>query len=355
MNKILSQYLMRTILVNTALVMAVLLALAALFEFIAELDGTRGNYQAPQAILFALLRLPQLASEMLPIAALIGALLGLGGLAAGSEIIVMRAAGLSVWRLASMVAVAGFILVIITGLVAEFIGPPLDYYARTMRVEARSQQTDDRVSNAAWVKDGPVYMHLERVNSEYQFGSIYLFRFDESNKLESIARAGSSRIDENDRWIFEDYVETQFLDDGVQAEESSLAIRSFNISPEMLGISLVKPLSLSGQGLLTYISYLQDNELDSSAYETELWYRISRTATVMVMPVLGLAFVFGSLRTGGTGGRLMIGVVVGLAYNLAGDMLANSGRVFELNPAIVAWFPTVVLIAVTIFALNRAR
>jgi lipopolysaccharide export system permease protein len=348
---------MRTILVNTALVMAVLLALAALFEVIAELDGTRGGYQAPQAILFAVLRLPQLGSEMLPIAALIGPLLGLGGLAAGSEIIVMRAAGLSVWRLASMVAVSGFILVIITGLVAEFIGPPLDYYARTMRAEARSQQADDRVGkgNAAWVKDGPVYMHLERVNSEYQFGSIYLFRFDKSNKLESIARASSSNIDENDQWILEDYVETRFFDDGVQAAESSLAVRSFNISPEMLGISLVKPLSLSGQGLLTYISYLQENELDSSAYETELWYRISRTATVMVMPVLGLAFVFGSLRTGGTGGRLMIGVVIGLAYNLAGDMLANSGRVFELNPAIVAWLPTAVLIAVTVFALNRAR
>ncbi len=94
MNGILNQYLMRTILASTALVLVVLLALAGLFEFIAELDDTRGDYQTPRVILYTLLRLPQLAFEMLPVAALIGALLGLGALAANSEIVVMRSAGL---------------------------------------------------------------------------------------------------------------------------------------------------------------------------------------------------------------------------------------------------------------------
>ena len=136
MTGLLSQYLMRTILTSTALVLVVLLALAGLFEFIAQLEDIEGNYETPQAILFAALRLPNLAFEMLPVSALIGSLLGLGGLAANSEIIVMRAAGLSVRKLASMVAFAGFVMLVITGLLGEFIGPPLDYYARNMRNEA---------------------------------------------------------------------------------------------------------------------------------------------------------------------------------------------------------------------------
>ena len=93
---LLSQYMMRTILASTALVLVVLLALAGLFEFIAELDDIKGDYQTPQAILFTALRLPNLAFEMLPVAALIGSLLGLGALAGNSEIIVMRSAGSSV-------------------------------------------------------------------------------------------------------------------------------------------------------------------------------------------------------------------------------------------------------------------
>jgi lipopolysaccharide export system permease protein len=73
------------------------------------------------------------------------------------------------------------------------------------------------------------------------------------------------------------------------------------------------------------------------------------------MPILSLSFVFGSLRSGGAGGRLMIGVVVGLAYYLASETLANSGQVFKLDPAIVNWLPFVVLCAITTIALVRIR
>jgi lipopolysaccharide export system permease protein len=73
------------------------------------------------------------------------------------------------------------------------------------------------------------------------------------------------------------------------------------------------------------------------------------------MPVLALAFVFGSLRTGGAGGRLMIGVIIGLAYYLASETLANSGQVFHLNPILVTWLPSGILTAVTLYALSRIR
>ena len=76
---LLTRYLMRTILASTALVLLVLLALAILFEFIGQLDDVQGGFGIPQALLFAALRVPQLSFEMLPIAALIGSLLGLPG------------------------------------------------------------------------------------------------------------------------------------------------------------------------------------------------------------------------------------------------------------------------------------
>jgi len=354
-NAILSQYMMRAIIAATALVLVVLLALAGLFEFIAELDDTQGDYQTPRVVLYTLLRLPQLAFEMLPVAVLIGSLLALGGLAANSEIIVMRSAGLSIRQLSGMVAVTGFALLVFTGLLGEFIGPPLDYYARNMRMDARFEQDDDRLGNETWVRDGPVVLHLERVSSEFEFGSVYLFLLDDDSGLAAIARAENSGIDDDERWILENLRETRFRDDGVQVVESPVAIESFDIDAEVLGVSLVKPQSLSGKGLLSYIGYLKRNNLDARRYETELWYRVARTATVMIMPVLALAFVFGSLRTGGAGARLMIGIVIGLAYYLASEMLANSGQVFNLNPALIAWLPTIALVLVTGFALSRVR
>lgn len=355
MNGILTQYLMRSILTVTALVLLVLLALVGLFEFIGELDNTKGDYQTAQAVLYILLRLPQIAFEMLPIAALIGSLLALGALASNSEIIVMRSAGLSVRRLAAMVGVAGMAMLILAGLLGEFIGPPLDYFARNMRLQAQSDQADGRLGRDAWARDGNEFLHFERVSSEYDFGSIYVFRFDDANRLQSIARAENSGVDGDGKWILHNLSETRFVDDGVQVVESSRAIEDFDIDASVLGISLVKPQSLSGRGLLSYIAYLKRNSLDASGYEAELWYRVARTVTVIVMPLLALAFVFGSLRTGGAGARLMIGVVIGLGYYLAAEMLANSGQVFNLNPALIAWLPSGLLVVVTLFALYRVR
>lgn len=355
MNSILSGYLTRIVLTSTAMVLAVLLALAGLFEFIAELEDIKNDYRLPQAISYALLRLPILAFELMPVAVLIGSLLGLGGIAANSEIIVMRASGMSVRRLAGLVAIPGMILVVLTALLGEFIGPPLDFYARNMRVEARLGQGDDRLGNETWVKDGETFLHLERVNSEFEFGSVYLYRFDDSNRLAAIALADNSGINDDETWRLENFRETTFFDNRVKVTEEVMTTEQFEVNAELLGSGLAKPLSLSLRGLQSYIDYLERNDLDAGQYETEFWYRISRTLSVLIMPVLSLAFVFGSLRTGGAGGRLMIGVAIGLSYYLASEMLANSGQVYDLDPALVSWLPSIVLLVVTLFALSRIR
>jgi len=346
---------MRTILASTMLVLMVLLGLATLFEFIGELDNKMGDYGIPQALMYSVLRLPQLASQMLPMATLIGALLGLGGLASNSELVVMRSAGLSVGKLSGMVAITGVVIMVITALIGEYIGPPLDYFARTMRNEARFQQDGRNSGNPAWVKDGQVILHLERVNSDFEFGGIYMFRFNDDNSLRSIARAENSGIDDSDKWILENFRETRFQDDGVQVVESSREVQSFDLSGDMLGITLVKPISLSVKGLLSYINYLKKNNLSSGRYETELWSRIATTVTVVIMPILALSFVFGSLRVSGSGGRIMIGVMIGLGYYLASEMVANSGQVYDLNPALVTWLPSLALLAVTVFSIDRIR
>jgi lipopolysaccharide export system permease protein len=291
---------------------------------------------------------------MLPVAALIGSLLGLGSLANSSEIVVMRTAGISIRRLAAMVSIAGMVLMIVAALVGEFIGPPLDYFARHMKNEALFEQEED-FGSAAWVKDGPVILHLERVNTEFEFGGIYLYRFNDDHSLFSVGRAENAGIDDSDQWVLENFRATRFEKDGVRVVQSSLAVESFDINSELLGVTLVKPISLSARGLLSYIRYLQKNGLTAERYQTELWSRIAKTAAVIVMPVLALAFVFGSLRSAGHGTRLLLGVLIGLAWFLASEMLANSGQVFNLNPVTVTWLPSLALVVITVFALNRVR
>jgi len=93
---LIDRYILRTVLGMTGLVVSVLLVLAALFTFIGEQgDVGQGRYTELSALTYAALNLPQQTWELLPIAALIGSLLGLGVLARGSELTVLRSSGVS--------------------------------------------------------------------------------------------------------------------------------------------------------------------------------------------------------------------------------------------------------------------
>lgn len=352
---LLTGYLMRTILSSTFLVLAVLLALAGLFQFIGNLDDVQGDFGMLQVLLYSLMRLPQISFEMLPMAALIGSLLGLGALANKSELVVMRTAGISVVKLSGMVALSGLVLLMIAALIGEFIAPPLDYFARNLRNEARFSQSERASGNPAWVKNGDLILHLERVNSELEFGGVYLFRFNPDDTLQSVARAENAGIADDDQWVLENFRETRFGRDGVQTNASSLTTESLEVGSDVLGITLVKPVSLSARGLVSYVRYLRSNDMSSITYEMELWSRVASTITVTLMPVLALAFVFGSLRSAGAGSRLMIGVMIGLGYFLASETLSSSGQVFDLNPVLVTFIPTLALVFITVIALARVR
>src|SRR5690606_20772962 len=135
-----------------------------------------GNYGQWQALRYVLLQLPGTALEFLPVAALLGALLGLGQLARGSEFTVMRAAGVSITRIAGAVALAGLSLVPAAAAVAEWVAPPLSQAARIGRALERNGSAD-LVQGAAWLRDGDL---LVRADAR---GGFLLFELDGPGRL----------------------------------------------------------------------------------------------------------------------------------------------------------------------------
>ena len=217
-----------------------------------------------------------------------------------------------------------------------------------MRDEARYEKGDVEASKAAWVKDGPVILHLERVNAEFEFGGIYLFRFNDDNSLQSIAHADNSEIDETDRWVLENLRETSFRDDGVQVNNSPRAVESFDVSSEWLGITLVKPISLSARGLLSYIDLPEKKRPGGRPLRGRTLVESVRHRHCCdhANSCVGIRVRIPALGRGGRK-RLMIGVLIGLAYFLASEMLTSSGQVFNLNPAVITWVPTIALLLIT--------
>ena len=91
MIKTVDRYIIGTILRGVGLVGAIVLVLGGLFLFMEQQDDIGvGRYTTADALLFVVLNLPQQVWELLPITALIGALLALGNLARGSELTVLQ-------------------------------------------------------------------------------------------------------------------------------------------------------------------------------------------------------------------------------------------------------------------------
>ncbi|MEM7284127.1 MAG: LPS export ABC transporter permease LptG [Pseudomonadota bacterium] len=353
---ILDRYLVKAILQSVALVLLVLLALGIFVSFVGQLDniGT-GTYDLTDAVVYVLLTIPKQAFDMLPVAALLGTLLALGQMATHSELIVMRASGISLFRMSRTVLIAGVLLAMLAGTLGEFIAPPAEQYARSSRALA----LDDRLSIAggrsAWIKDQQTIINVDELRGSQDLGGVYLFEFDEAHQLKRISRAASADVGSDGEWRLSDIQETTFESDKVSGRSVFQRDQPTILRPELVGLSVVDPDSLASRGLRSYVSYLQQNALDSHRYEVAYWSRLSEIASVIFMTALALPFAFGSLRSAGTGQRLLVGVLIGVAYVLASKTMSNSGEVFGFNPFVAAWLPALSLALLSTILIWRTR
>ena len=355
---VLDRYVATAVLRGVFLVMAVLISVGTVFEFMGQLpDVGTAQYTIRDAMAFVVLRIPRLVVRLLPAAALIGALVGLGNLAVQRELVVMRSSGVSLARLAGSVASAGVVLMIVMALLGESLAPSMSVYARDMRTRALLD-TEDIASGGAstWLKSGDRIVNLRREVNGFGFGGVYLFELDGEQGLTHIAHADTTDIDQANRWILENYAETVFEGStGVTASTDRLAVKDYGLSLDLLEFSVIRADLLDTSGLTRYIAYLQANDLDAAPYLIAFWARMADIVSVAIMTLLALPFVLGGMRSAGTGVRVLIGLLIGLAYYVTAQAFANSGQVFDLDPRVVAWLPTAALLLVNALAFSRVR
>ncbi len=353
---ILDRYIIRSILGAVLLVISVLLILGALFVFIDQQgDIGVGHYTVLSALQFTLLNVPQQAFDLLPIAALMGSLAGLGSLAHGSEITVIRASGISVARICGTVLMAGILLIGVEVLLGEFLAPPLREAAKEQKAFSKFNDVSFG-GGGAWVRDGNTILNIARQSGERQFGGMQVFELSPDHRhLIAIGHAGRATAGSNRHWRLSEYAESRFNDDSVVAVPSGQRSLESNVTAGFLGLAVDTPDQLTSRALWSFIQYLHANSLDAREYVFAFWSRIARTVAIAFAVLLGIPFILGSLRSAGTGTRLMLSLIIGLAFFLLQKLIESGALVFNLDPLILAWLPTALLATVTLLLLARAR
>ncbi|MEY4377753.1 MAG: hypothetical protein RJB26_2303 [Pseudomonadota bacterium] len=357
--KLLDRYLAKTVLLYTALVMAVLLSLGALFVFLRQQgDIGHGSYSTLDAFLFTLCQLPGQAFELMPMAALVGTLLGLGALQRDGELVVMRATGMSVWRLAAAVAGGGVMLSVLMLVLAQWVAPSLDLLSRQSKTFARFADVELGTltgAGGAWVRDGRHVMSIGQQNADGRFSALTVFEFDPQHRLVSMASASSARAVASGTWALEGWRETRIAERGVTTVGPKVQTLQTGLSPDFLGLAVVNPSSLSLTGLWSYVQYQRRNGLAAVPFEIAFWSRIARLLSVVLVCMLAVPFTSALARSGGGGRQTVTGILLGVALFLFTRTVENSGQVYGLDPVLIGWGPAALLALVTATLLARAR
>ncbi len=226
----------------------------------------------------------------MPIGVLIGSLLGLGALARGSELTVMRAAGLSVWRIAGSVAMAGTLLIFVAVLCGEFLAPPLQSMAKQQKLLSKFSTITFAGRSGPWVRDGNLLIHVSQQSAAGEFAGMVIFELDDDHVLKSVASASTASVQPDGNWKLSHYASTKFGGERIESEMQDSRDFSSSVGGDFLALTVSQPRQLETRVLWGLIRHLKENALDSSEQEFAFWSRIARTSAILVRGAARRAF-----------------------------------------------------------------
>ncbi len=352
---LITRYLVVNILGFTAIVGLALVAIYTFISFVAEIDSAgQGGFGVAQLLAYSLLMLPAGLYTLMPIIALLGTLMGLGALANQNEITAMRAGGVTVVRIGKAAVLAGGLLGLLAIVLGDWLAPLGTQAARNYKTEARSGVAVGVAAKPVWLRDGDHILHIQRLLSEDHIADVEIYTLRPDLSLaESMQVREAHYVD--GRWRLMEVRATRFEEGRTVASALPTLDWSGSVEPDVLRLFVLEANSLSTPGLMRLISYLEDNGLDTADYRLSLWRKLVAPLTVVAMMLFAVPFVLGSQRGSGAGQRLLIGILIGLAFYVINEVSASLGQLYAWPPVLAAGLPTALLAALALRRLQRAR
>jgi lipopolysaccharide export system permease protein len=334
-------YLGRVLLNQILLVLGVLVGVFVFVTFIDQVSylGT-GQYSLLDAIKYVLLSTPRIVYEVFPMAVLVGAILGLSLLAVDSELIVMRSSGISIGQITVAVLKLGFLLALVALLIGEFITPWSETLAQRGRAQALERNIEQKSNSGLWLRDKKTFVNVREVLPDLTLRDIRVFEFDSMSQLRALVYAGKGRYAES-FWDLDDVRQTLIDEQGfTQVSEAPKARWNTAVTPQTMAVFLVQPDQLSLLQLRQYIAHLSANVQDTRNFELAYWSKLTLPVSAAVMLLLAIPFVFGSIRSGGMGRNLFIGIMIGITFFATSKALGYIVLVYDMPPLVGAILPT---------------
>jgi len=354
--RVLTGYIVREILKGSFVALILLLTLFNLFTFTDELkDLGEGSYGLKQIFYYLALTSPRVLYELVPSSALLGSLFILGAMGNNRELIAMRAAGLSVFGIIRAVMLAGAVLVIISILVGELVAPVTERMAQLIKVSAQNKQVLMDAKYGLWLREGKEFINVRQIEDDGKLANISIYELDDQQHLHEAMHADQAVFLGKQQWNMKNIKKSEISTQQMLASTQDNQLWKSSIAPNLLKIVVVNPNNLSLYDLASYIGFLKKNHQKSHVFELAFWGRIVNPLVTFVMLLLSAPFVIGVKRGVSAGGRMMIGVVIGMGFNIIDKIVGHIGLIYDLNPPLMAFIPSLTVLALALFAVSRVQ
>jgi lipopolysaccharide export system permease protein len=344
-------YVGRAVLGTVLLTWAVLVG----FDLIMALSGQlgdlgKGSYDFPTALAVVAYSAPRRAYMIFPYAAVIGSLMGLGQLASTSELTALRALGLSRRRLSVSVAAA---LALLTGLMVvngETLAPWGQRQGDQLKLAAKTNNVAMARYSGLWAREGDTFFNAidgqERTEGGQrvlELRDVRLYQVGEDGQLRSLTRAGSA-VHDASGWSLHSVRRVEFGAEGAREDIQASQRWESRLDANALAAGVTRPRNLTAADLHASIEYRRRNNLDAREYEDTYWSRWFYPINVLALCLAAVPFAFGSLRSGGMGKRLFLGIVFALGFMLLQMQFGRLAGAFRFDYRIAYALPPALML-----------
>ena len=389
---LLSRYVKKTALLSITTSVLGLWLLQTLFAYLAELDNLSDGYQLVDALRYILYMSPYFLQQFIPTGALLGAVVGLGLLANNSEIVVMRASGVSSVKIVSWVMQPALIFVLVALLINQFVLPTSNHMAKTIRHQADNGTTSitgywtiQPTYDVKGTGIGQDVLFIDYADSDGNIGLVKRWHFDAVGNLLSatLARGGhyvgsqpapSSLTSHSPAFSPRTQHQWQLsqvsqVNIGNTVKQNSTTNQNSNafesnkpqdiltlpIEPKSVYLLTRNAQDLSLSQLLAHRSFMNSQQKRSLRHELAFWQKLLSPLSTLALVLVACSFVFGSLRQYSLGLRVVMALLFGLLFSYLQDLVGYVALATGVSPLLMVLLPMIAISILCMYLLDRQR
>jgi lipopolysaccharide export system permease protein len=349
-------YIIKKCLFNTLFVLLAFIFIFAIFTLLGDASsiGT-GDFNLGAMVYYLIILTPTFCYMLLPLAILIGVMLGMLSLVNYSEYAIIRTSGVSLKKILLLLVIFGSCFSIINFILGEFIAPNANHYAKIYKMEKSHQKFSTNLNSGIWSKDGNnTFVNIKQILPDLSINDIYSYYYDNNSNLTKTLYAKSGKFSNQTKlWSLSDVVIKNYTSFGLNTQKINSYDWRTSIDPSYFSVLVITPEEMSALELIKYISHLATNHQSTQRYNIAFWAKLLYPITCLSMAILSIAFIPNNRRNINLGAKLFFGIIIGISFFFITKLVNYLAVLFSWNAILSAVTPNLLLLIATYYFVKK--